>query len=297
MPTYEKRYRRDGVLASIQCIRMKQCKQRAKQDMHYHDYTELLFGVSGCANAWVGTNCYSLTAGSMLLVHNHVYHTVDGNGEPSEYIVVKFLPSVLFSEEQGPGEYAFGRLFGANTYDSHIYFDAEELQGHDLQTHFLRMMTEWDVQKIGYQLSLRADVMQIVLEIIRIWQAENPSLAEVTLKNAHSELIGDAMAYVGEHYADLTEEKCARALGVSAPYLSRIFKKGMQTTFAAYLNRTRLKAAEKLLVSGDMSMTEIAELVGFSTVSHFIANFRACYRVTPAKYRRILRGEADAADF
>lgn len=297
MPTYEKRYRRDGVLAAVQCLRMKQCRQRSKQEMHYHDYMELLFGISGCAHAWIGTNCYPLKRGSMLLVHDNVYHTVDGNGAPSEYIVVKFLPSVLLSNENGPEEYAFGRLFGASEYGNRIYFSPEDLCGRGLDDLFARLMEEWDAQTFGYQLSLRADIMRIALEIMRIWQIENPALEDVVKKNVHSELIGDAIAYVEAHYADLSEEECARALGVSAPYLSRVFKKGMQIGFTAYLNRTRLKAAEKLLMAGNMSMTEIAEQVGFSTVSHFISNFRASYRVTPAKYRRILRGEADAADF
>ena len=297
MPTYEKRYRRDGVLASVQCIRMKQCKQRPKQEMHYHDYMELLFGVSGCANAWVGTNCYPLEKGSMLLIHDNVYHAVDGNGSPSEYIVVKFLPSIVFSNENGPEEYAFGRLFGASGYDNRIFFTMNDLCGRGLDILFARLITEWEAQTFGYQLSLRADIMRIVLEIMRIWQTENPTLADVAVKSVHGELIGDAIAYIESHYADLTEEECACALGVSAPYLSRVFKKGMQTSFSAYLNRTRLKAAEKLLMAGDMSMTEIAEQVGFSTVSHFISNFRTSYRVTPAKYRRILRGEVDVADF
>ena len=297
MPVYEKRYRMNGVPAPIQCIRMRQCKIHSKPEMHYHDYIELLFGLKGCANAYVGTETYPLRAGSLLMVHNNVFHTVDGNGEASEYIVVKFLPSVLFSEEQSVSEYSYTRLLEQNAFDNRIFFEQAELAPTDIPNLFLHLMEEWDEQRFGYEWSLRAGVMNIVLQMMRLWQKQNPAISQITVSTVQGELIQEAIAYVGAHYADLTEESCARALGVSAPYLSRVFKRGMRVTFCAYLNRVRLKEAEKLLVSGEMSMTEISERVGFSTVSHFIAAFRKGYRVTPGKYRRILRGTADASDF
>ena len=297
MPVYEKRYRENGVPAAIQCILMKQRLPHSKQEMHYHDYVELLFGLSGCANAYVGTEAYPLRRGTMLLVHNNVFHTVDGNGEESEYIVVKFLPSVLFSEEASISKSVYRRLLEPNAYGNRICFFEEELEHTDVPSLFLRLMEEWNAKRFGYELSLRADLMSIVLQIMRLWQESNPAIAQISVSSVQGELIRQAIEYVDEHYADLTEDSCARALGVSAAYLSRVFKRGMQATFCVYLNRVRLKAAEKLLVSGEMSMTEIAERVGFSSVSHFIAAFRRSYRVTPGKYRRILRGEADAINF
>lgn len=297
MPVYEKRYRMNGVPAPIQCIRMKQCKLHSKPEMHYHDYIELLFGLNGCANAYIGTEIYPLGAGEMLMVRDNVFHTVDGNGELSEYIVVKFLPSILFAEEQSVSEYSYMRLLEQSAFENRIYFDREALSQTDIPALFFHLMQEWDERQFGYEWSLRAGVMNIVLQMMRLWQKQNPAISQVTVSGVQGELIQETIAYVEAHYADLTEELCARALGVSAPYLSRVFKRGVRMTFCTYLNRVRLKAAEKLLVSGEMSMTEIAERVGFSTVSHFIAAFRKEYRVTPGKYRRILRGTADASDF
>ena len=55
-----------------------------------------------------------------------------------------------------------------------------------------------------------------------------------------------------------------------------------------------VKEAEKLLHESDLSMTEIAEKVGFSTVAYFIATFRARYRLTPNQYRKFLHGNAQS---
>ena len=62
-------------------------------------------------------------------------------------------------------------------------------------------------------------------------------------------------------------------------------------TLSAYINRLKLREAERLLATGDTSVTEIAEAVGFSTVSYFISLFRSHHGVTPHKYRSQLTGE------
>ncbi len=295
MPIYEKRYRRNGVPLPIQCIRMKRKAVHSAQELHYHDYTELLFGVSGCAMAYVGTECYPLTAGSMIIVHDQELHTVDGNGAESEYIVVKFLPSILFSEEQTLLEYTYARLLMQNVHDGKIFFEKGELEDTPIPELFYHMMEEWVGQVFAYELSLRADVMTVIMHIMRMWQQQNPDISDITVTAVQSELIQNAIEYIQAHFAELSEEECAHAMGVSASYFSRVFKKGMKTSFCSYLTQIKLKAAEKLLLSSENSMTDIAERVGFSTVSHFIASFRKRYRVSPAQYRRLLRGANEKA--
>ena len=115
MPYYEKRYLRDGVPMSIQCIKMKQNKHKSDLVYHYHDYTELLFGLEGVADVYVGKNNYKLGEGDMVIVHNHELHDVTGTGEPSTYIVIKFLPSILLTAEQTFSEYSYTLTLMQNT--------------------------------------------------------------------------------------------------------------------------------------------------------------------------------------
>lgn len=293
MPVYEKRYKRNGVPMPIQCLRMKQCKTMSSIVFHYHDYIELLYGVSGMAHVYVGAESYSLTEGSLILIRNNEPHEVTGNGETSRYIVVKFLPSLLFSEEQTFFEYCYALLLMQKSDDRRIFFSAKELENTPVRSLLLHMMEEWESEQFGYEFALRADVTSTVMHIMRKWQESDPQIAEVSVSMSQSALIQSVLSYVGEHYADLTEESCAAALGVSPSYLSRTFKKGMKNSFTSYLNSVKLKEAEKLLLSGDESMTEIALRVGFSSVAYFIATFRARYRISPNQYRKLLRGNAE----
>ena len=294
MLKHEQRYRRDGVPVPIQCLWMYQSKRTRDPSYHYHDYIELLFGVEGCARAYVGTKSYDLEAGTMILVRSNELHDVIGTGGMAKYIVVKFLPSVISGEEQTFSEYTYALLMMQNMHGGKIYFRANELENTPIPSVFQQMIEEWEEQKFGYELGLRAGAMTLVLHIMRKWQEENPSIAEVSITASQRMLIQNAINYIEKHYADLTEEECARALSVSAAYLSRVFRKGMKTTFVSYVNGVKIKEAEKLLHESDLSMTEIAEKVGFSTVAYFIATFRARYRLTPNQYRKFLHGNAQS---
>ena len=80
-------------------------------------------------------------------------------------------------------------------------------------------------------------------------------------------------------------EDVLQELGTSAEGLSAA---EAQSRLEKY-GPNKLKEAEKLLLTTDHSITEIAFEAGFSTVSHFIARFKAEKGITPHKLRMKLR--------
>ena len=78
----------------------------------------------------------------------------------------------------------------------------------------------------------------------------------------------------------------ARALNVSAPYLSGVFSSVMGVTMRSYLTELRLRRAAELLESGDMSVTAVCFACGYSSLSHFLRAFHQKYGVSPGQYRR-----------
>ena len=293
MPIREKLFLRDGIPVPIQCITQRRSwDAQDNTPFHYHDYAELLFGVSGTTTAYVGTETYSLDEGSMIFIPPEMMHRVRTFGPESVHIVVKFLPSVLFSEEQTVTDYAYTRLLLRGADMGKLYFPREEIASLSFDSLFSHICEEWYGEHMGYELSLRAAVISIMLKIMRLWASANPELASLTVTEEQTRLLTQAVEYIRKNYRDATEEECAKALHVSAGHLSRIFKKGMGgISFTAYLTEVKLKAAEKLLVNSDMTMTELAITVGFSTVSYFIAIFRRRHHMTPTAYRKLLHGQ------
>lgn len=285
MPFYELGKQKNNAPIPVEYLWLKPDVKGRNPRMHYHEYAELLFGVSGVARVTVGNTCYDLAPNTMALVYPGEPHDVIAVSAPCTYHVVKFLPNVLLAEENSYSEYAYPFLLMDSIRQKQIFFTEGELEHDELLQIFNRIKEEWLNQSFGYELSLRADVTRLCLYVMRLWQEKDPNLTEEFVLSGRGELMQKAVAYIREHYADLTEEATAEACGVSAAYLSRCFKRSMRVSFSVYVTRVRLKEAERLLLTTNESVTDVAQTVGFSTSAYFIAKFRECHGVTPHRYR------------
>lgn len=285
MPVYEARAMRDGIEVPIHCLALSLKKAEGTPNLHYHDYSELLYGTRGTVRVFVGSESFYLNEGDLIVIHTNVPHTVQGVSETGEYTVVKFLPEILISGEQTYRECAYALLLLENSKKKQIFFSSEELAETSLRQMFEYVIAEWQAQEFGYELSIRATVTQIFLHILRTWRKKHALL--IPENTRHRDLLETALRSIRENLANATEEEVARACGVSRSYFSRVFAEAMQVGFATYLLGLRLLEAERLLLTTCLTVTEIAAIVGFSTTSHFISRFRERNGITPAKYRKL----------
>lgn len=105
-------------------------------------------------------------------------------------------------------------------------------------------------------------------------------------KDTKSKHINDCKEYIYSHIKErITIENLAEEFGVSASYLSRLFKKETGVSVSEYIREQKIAIAKNLLRFSDYSMIEIANRLAFSSQSHFIQQFRESVGMTPKKYR------------
>jgi AraC-like DNA-binding protein len=88
--------------------------------------------------------------------------------------------------------------------------------------------------------------------------------------------------------SDLTLADVARSVGTSRSRLCRAFRRATGTTLHAYREQLRLRAALAALGTPRGDLTELALELGYSSHSHFTANFRRAFGVTPSAARKRL---------
>jgi len=109
--------------------------------------------------------------------------------------------------------------------------------------------------------------------------------------SGRSAIIHSAITYIQESYgADLSLDEVAEVVGVSAGYLSRLFRQVTGETFKAYLTRLRLQEAKRLLSGGSDRVYQIAERVGYNDQHYFSEVFRKETGLTPLEYRNRVSG-------
>lgn len=98
--------------------------------------------------------------------------------------------------------------------------------------------------------------------------------------------IRNAIRYMEEHYPEsLALSDVAGHVGLSAEYLSRLFKEETGVKFVVYLNNLRLKHALRLLESTNLKVYEVAEQVGYSNLSYFSTVFKKNFGQNPFDYK------------
>jgi len=102
----------------------------------------------------------------------------------------------------------------------------------------------------------------------------------------HFSALRKAERYIWTNYTrKLSLKEIARASGLSAPYLSTVFKEEMGENLSNYLNRLRIEKAAAMLITTNMPISEIAKTCGFEDQSWFSKIFKNNTNLTPGKYR------------
>ncbi|MCR5324137.1 MAG: AraC family transcriptional regulator [Lachnospiraceae bacterium] len=108
-------------------------------------------------------------------------------------------------------------------------------------------------------------------------------------KREYIEKFNSLFTYIDAHYTDdITLDSIAEMTGYSKFYFTRLFKKYANTTFFDYLCYKRIKAAEALLINPSLSITDVAIMSGFPSISTFNRLFKQRKNCTPTEYRELM---------
>ena len=97
-------------------------------------------------------------------------------------------------------------------------------------------------------------------------------------------------SYINEHCTeDVTVDELASIAGFSKFHFARLFKQFTNVSYYDYLTRKRIEHAEALLITPDISITEVAMQSGFNSLSTFNRVFKNVKGCTPSEYKGMNR--------
>ena len=98
--------------------------------------------------------------------------------------------------------------------------------------------------------------------------------------------VEEMAGWMGEQYAeDITAADVARAVGLHPKYAMSLFRRHCGMTLGEYLTQQRLSQAQRLLVTTDQKIIDIAFAAGFGSVSRFYEAFTRTCGQSPGVYR------------
>src|SRR5262249_18002765 len=101
------------------------------------------------------------------------------------------------------------------------------------------------------------------------------------IKNTIVRLVHHTNEPPREKYSQLIAEDA----GHEYPYLSKLFSESEGTTIEQFLLRQKIEKVKEYLGYDELTLSEIAETMGYSSVAHLSAQFRKVTGQTPTEFK------------
>ena len=240
--------------------------------MHAHRHAEMFFIMSGSGTFQLQRHSFPVSGRSLVIINPGVMHCEQSNqGSPLEYIVLGVENLEMAADEQGYVLTTFNR--------------------------------DWDTVSVSLRLMLQearsgqdgySQVCQRMLEIIllRILRRRGLSLASEAVGMDDNRECGMVRRYIDEHFKEsITLDQLAELAHINKYYLVHAFRKAYGTSPINYLISRRIQESRFLLTNSNHSLSQIARILGFSSLSYFSQSFHRTEGVSPMEYRKLHTAE------
>ncbi len=257
--------------------------------LHYHDELELLLIFEGELHCSVGGVDYVARKGDIVFVNTRIPHSTSCIGATGNGLLQFRQNDFIDGEISKTIKYSL-RFRDLGEEPVRILSDPE------LWDAVMEVLDEAASRDTAYEFYIRSGIFRILGYLYRTGILSD---AVEMYNSKEVQRILPALAYVNEHYSEnISLDEVSGVMGLDPSYFCRVFKAATGATFTEYLNFVRVCKAETMLARGTMSILEISEAVGFSSISYFnriFKRYRACsprlYR--KAKYVAISKGEKE----
>ncbi|WP_284645264.1 AraC family transcriptional regulator [Paenibacillus silviterrae] len=252
---------------------------------HRQDYLEFSYVKSGTGWETINGVKHRMEAGtfSFLLPYQiHELFTDPG----SELILYNCRFSMELLTGQNQEELMNGMVNGTEGLPSFVQLDGKEKAWMDSQLE--EMIEEYAGSELWRNSYLQVKLKEL---LIRFDRYRRKNGATPNGKPASGQSAGAAwpiIHYINCNYQEnLTLGGIAKNFSLSISRVSEIIKKATGQSYVHFLQDLRIRHACSLLVSTEMSVSEIALEVGYGSYNTFSRIFRDIKGVSPSKYRKM----------
>ncbi len=235
---------------------------------HTHNHTELFYIVGGKGQFLIEDQAFPVDANNLVIINPNVLHTEDSlNAQPLEYIVLGIEGIELATTAISNGRFCILD-----------HFESVEIAG------CLRnILRETEQKNTGYEDVCQAYMEILIIRLMRTTSIAVPAEPQAVTTNRQCAAV---RRYIDLHFKEaLTLEQLAEEGHMNKYYLSHAFKREYGVSPINYMIYKRIEESKYLLTETDLSMSQIAQLLGFSSLSYFSQVFHRTQDISPKEYR------------
>ncbi len=251
---------------------------------HIHSAIEMLFIAKGKFRVFSENKEFFVEEGDTVLFRSNTIHRIYATEADSFYYVLQMHPSFILANSSRDCGSSYLLKLAIFNEDVKVVWTKEECDKNGFSSVVENLARELENESYAKDIAIKAYAAHILLIVMRELEMCNNGKNEDNEKL--SRRIYDAIIYINKRYAEnITVFDCSKELFISYSYFSRAFKQITGKSFSEYLTIVRINHAEKLLLSSNKTVAEIAFACGFNSAAYFSAAYKKIKGISPTLAR------------
>ena len=246
---------------------------------HVHNSCELLFVEKGGGYYQIRDQSYRIKQNGVLIIGGADPHSRKFTDVPCIRYGLTVLPTFLQSLPIINGY--------MNVYRTHTPEMAKKLQGLDDDTFGRMVAIIWQLREEtqdngqGKGDMVYALLLEMTIILNRLLHLKKQEVSGMY------KTMSDVKNYIDFHYfEDLGLEALSKVFFLQPNTISKNFRKVFEKNINSYIQSVRVSNAVRILEQENVSITEVAEKVGYSSINTFLRQFKEGMGISPLQYKK-----------
>ena len=129
---------------------------------------------------------------------------------------------------------------------------------------------------------------QLIIQMLRLDNSHFHSKPTTNMQQTYeNELLNDILLYIDDNiYEKISVSTLCDHFCISTSMLHSLFRKNMNNTAKNYINELKLSKSKELIRNSTHTLSEISEMLGFSSIHYFSKKFKSYFNISPTEYSK-----------
>ena len=129
---------------------------------------------------------------------------------------------------------------------------------------------------------------QLIIQMLRLDKSFFHSKPTTHMQQTYeNELLNDILLYIDNNiYEKISVSTLCEHFCISTSMLHSLFRKNMNNTAKNYINELKLSKSKELIRNSTHTLSEISEMLGFSSIHYFSKKFKSYFNISPTEYSK-----------
>lgn len=129
---------------------------------------------------------------------------------------------------------------------------------------------------------------ELIIQMLRFDNSHFHSKPTTHMQQTYeNELLNDILLYIDDNiYEKISVSTLCEHFCISTSMLHSLFKKNMNNTAKNYINELKLSKSKELIRNSTHTLSEISEMLGFSSIHYFSKKFKSYFNISPTEYSK-----------